>query len=103
MADFLPNLDDAELHLPSDIYPRQSPTIFSSSRATETPEFPSELTYMQDLAEQLAELALNDRILSQQDPKPPPNAPQVPFSASSSYFCFWVFFSLLSFPLLNRE
>ncbi|XXG88666.1 hypothetical protein AAC387_Pa12g0856 [Persea americana] len=73
MADFPPNLDDGEFYLPSDIYPPEFPTIFSSNSTTETtPQFPSELTYMQDLAEQLA----RENMVFQQTPKLPPNPPQ---------------------------
>ena len=97
MADFPPNLDDGEFYLPSDIYPPEFPTIFSSNSTTETtPQFPSELTYMQDLAEQLA----RENMVFQQTPKLPPNPPQVLFSDFCfSYFNFWVFFVLLSFFL----
>ncbi|RWR97083.1 hypothetical protein CKAN_02649300 [Cinnamomum micranthum f. kanehirae] len=73
MADFPPNLDDGEFCLPSDIYPPEFPTIFSSNSTTETTlQFPSELTYMQDLAEQLA----RENMVPQQTPKLPPNPPQ---------------------------
>ncbi|XP_058088152.1 uncharacterized protein LOC131235064 isoform X2 [Magnolia sinica] len=49
MADFPPNLDDGELYLPSDIFPKEIPPNFT------TPDvFPSELTYMEDLSQQLS-------------------------------------------------
>ncbi|XP_042475568.1 uncharacterized protein LOC122057513 isoform X2 [Macadamia integrifolia] len=64
MADFPPNLDDGELWLPSDIFPDEvSPMI--------SPKFPSELTYMEDLAQQLAAYALLER--NQNTAKPFPN------------------------------
>ncbi|XP_010262986.1 PREDICTED: uncharacterized protein LOC104601385 isoform X2 [Nelumbo nucifera] len=54
MADYTPNLDDGELWLPSDIFPDEVSAKFS-------PEFPCELTYMEDLARQLAAYALLER------------------------------------------
>lgn len=80
MADFLPISDDGELYLPSDIYPdeiictQQNPT---NNTIRNRPEFPCELTYMEDLAQQLAALALLERNLAQWAPKPPPSAVQV--------------------------
>ncbi|KAF9597445.1 hypothetical protein IFM89_018891 [Coptis chinensis] len=47
MSDFVPNLDDGELWLPSDILPHEKPQ-------EEVVEFPSELTYMDELAQQLS-------------------------------------------------
>ncbi|OVA07134.1 hypothetical protein BVC80_1289g53 [Macleaya cordata] len=60
MADFPPNLDDGELWLPSDILPKEVSSKFY-------PNFPSELTYMEELAQQLL-LEQN-----QTNIKPPPN------------------------------
>ncbi|KAF8403370.1 hypothetical protein HHK36_011472 [Tetracentron sinense] len=54
MADFPPNLDDGELWLPSDIFPDEVTAKLS-------PKFPSERTYMEDLAQQLAAYALLER------------------------------------------
>ncbi|KAL5709171.1 hypothetical protein ACHQM5_019889 [Ranunculus cassubicifolius] len=53
MADFPPNLDDGELWLPSDILP-------DSKKVEENgvEMFPSELTYMEELAQQLSSYAL---------------------------------------------
>ncbi|XP_010246895.1 PREDICTED: uncharacterized protein LOC104590069 [Nelumbo nucifera] len=66
MAEFPPNLDDGELWIPSDIFPDEVSTKFS-------PEFPSEITYMEDLAHQLATFALLER--NQTVANPPPNLP----------------------------
>ncbi|XP_043691008.1 uncharacterized protein LOC122641775 isoform X2 [Telopea speciosissima] len=75
MADFPPNLDDGELWLPSDIFPEEvSPKI--------SPKFPSEISYMEDLARQLASYALLER--NQNTTKPPPNL--VPESKQQSRY-----------------
>ncbi|KAJ4979921.1 hypothetical protein NE237_010701 [Protea cynaroides] len=65
MAAFPPNLDDGELWLPSDIFPDEV-------SAKINPEFPSELTYMEDLAQQLAGYALLEK-RNQNTAKPPSN------------------------------
>lgn len=97
MAGFTPNLDDGELYLPSDIFPeeifytRQNPTNKLLKRSTlTTPKFPcDELTYMEDLTQQLATYALVEPNLSKQAPKSPPTVTQVtlfslfPFPSSS--------------------
>ncbi|XP_077234427.1 uncharacterized protein LOC143876619 [Tasmannia lanceolata] len=61
MAELPPNLDDLELWLPSDIFPDEIYDPQTSSILT--PEFPSQLTYMENLAKQLQAFSI----------KPPPN------------------------------
>ncbi|ERN16137.1 uncharacterized protein LOC18444435 isoform X1 [Amborella trichopoda] len=85
MADFPPNLDDGELWLPSDFFPDEiyppnhaPPSKFLHSSkfsggAKFNPEFPCELTYMEDLANQLALAILDEK----PSPKPPPKMPPV--------------------------
>eukprot|EP00268_Persea_americana_P044974 TRINITY_DN45612_c0_g1_i1.p1 TRINITY_DN45612_c0_g1~~TRINITY_DN45612_c0_g1_i1.p1 ORF type:complete len:244 (+),score=41.94 TRINITY_DN45612_c0_g1_i1:75-806(+) len=96
MSDFTPNLDDGELYLPSDIFPEEiiythhNPTNTILKRTITTPKFPCELTYMEDLAHQLATYALLEPNLSKQAPKHPPNATQfVPVHSLRSGLGLW--------------
>ncbi|KAL6005453.1 hypothetical protein ACLOJK_006020 [Asimina triloba] len=88
MADFSPNLDDGELYLPSDIYPEELSTHFGSPEV-----FPSELTYMEELAQQLSSLAVIDRPSPQPSPKPP-FSPCFEVAASPFYLLFSLSLSL---------
>ncbi|XP_043689322.1 uncharacterized protein LOC122640230 isoform X2 [Telopea speciosissima] len=77
MAGFPPNLDDGELWLPSDIFPDE---VSSKIR----PKFSPELTYMEDIAQQISAYALLER--NQIVAKPPLNlVPNLEIKRQSRY------------------